>query len=154
MNLYIVVKFFHLLSLASFLGSIFTFIFISAMIDNADVESASGRIIIAEGTKWITMPSLWILACTGLLSGWKRYGTGSGFFKIKLLLAVLMLANAYIFILPAVNEATKIAVESGEILSDTYRTAYRKESLFGALNVIFAFAAMIAGLRSVSLRQE
>ncbi|MDH5655526.1 MAG: hypothetical protein OEZ34_06430 [Spirochaetia bacterium] len=138
------IKVIHLLSLVSFLGSILTFIFISTMIDDAPMsEVHAGRKFIAEGTAGLTMPALWAMILTGLISGYKKFGFRSRFFQIKAGAAALLLINAYLFIIPSVNEATEIALRSADILPVEYSAAYMKESLFGAANVILTITTIM-----------
>jgi len=137
-------KVIHLISLAVFIGSIITYIFISAMIENASInEINAGRKIIAEGTGGLTMPALWLMILTGIISGLKKFGFRSRFFQIKTASAAALLINAYLFIIPAVTEATEIALQSAEILPVEYYTAYMKESVFGAVNIMITLTAII-----------
>jgi hypothetical protein len=96
-----------------FLGSILTFIVISALIEGASLENiAFGRKIISTGTNVLTLPGMWVLAITGVWMGYKRYGLKQRYFQIKLLLITLVVINAYFFIVPAATSATEIAVRS------------------------------------------
>ena len=144
-------KFTHIAGLVIFLGSIFTFILISTLIENASLENISfGRQIISRGTKVLTIPGMLTIAISGLWLGYIRYGLRHRFFLIKALLISVILINTTLFILPAVNSATDIAIKSleeGVILSE-YKPAYMKESMFGALNVFIAIVAAIIGVRS------
>jgi len=143
-HIFKLLKVIHLMSLAVFIGSIITYIFISAMIENASINDINaGRKIIAEGTGGLTMPALWLMIFTGVISGIKKFGFRSRLFQIKTAFAAALLINAYLFIIPAVNEATEIALQSAEILPAEYYTAYMKESVFGAVNVIITVAVMI-----------
>ena len=147
----------HILGIVIFLGSIFTFITISALIESASLENiAFGRKIISNGTNILTLPGIWILAITGTLMGYKRYGLRHRFFQIKLTLITLILINAYFFIVPAVSSATEIAIRSisaGQLLPE-YNDAYMKESLFGAANVILAILSAIVGTWKLSGNQN
>ena len=103
----------HFGGLVIFLGSILTFIVISSLIEGASLENiAFGRKIISTGTNVLTLPGMWVLAITGVWMGYKRYGLKQRFFQIKLLLVSLVVLNTYLFIEPAVNSATEIAVQS------------------------------------------
>ncbi len=70
-----VLKLAHILGLVIFLGSILTFIVISALIENASLENiAFGRRIISTGTSVLTLPGLWLIAVSGLCRGYLLYG--------------------------------------------------------------------------------
>jgi heme/copper-type cytochrome/quinol oxidase subunit 3 len=138
-------KLIHFLSIILFLGSIFTYILISVLAEDAKlVELAFGRRIISSGTRFLTIPSLWTLVLSGLFMGYQKYGLKNNFTKIKILIGFLILLNAYFFVGPAVFEATHIAETSivSGILSERYLPAYWKESAFGTLNVIMALIAI------------
>ena len=139
----------HILSLVLFLGSIFTYILISTMIENADVSDlAFGRSIISRGTAVLTLPALWVLVLSGVIMGINGE-KGSLFFKIKLAAGILLLINAHVFVAAAVTSATSLALDaklSGQ-LSPQYYTAYMKESAFGAVNVLLALSALVFTIR-------
>ena len=126
------------------MGSILTFVVISGLIENAPIENAVfGRQVISAGTSALTIPGLWVLAVTGLVMGLRRYGLKSRFFQIKLLVVALILVNAHFIIVPAVESATQLAIESrgtGELMPE-YDNAYMRESVFGAVNVLLTLAA-------------
>lgn len=128
----------HFGGLVIFLGSILTFIVISSLIEGASLENiAFGRKIISTGTNVLTLPGMWVLAITGVWMGYKRYGL-----------------NAYFFILPAVNSATEIAVQSlaqGQLLPE-YKAAYMRETIFGAVNVLLTIAAAVVGVWKVGVK--
>jgi hypothetical protein len=142
----------HFGGLVIFLGSILTFIVISALIKGASLENiALGRKIISAGTNVLTLPGMWVLAITGIWMGYKRYGLKQRFFQLKLLLITLVVINGYFFVLPAVTSATEIAVRSlaqGQLLPE-YKAAYMQESIFGTLNVLLAVAAAVVGVWKV-----
>ena len=145
----------HFVGLVVFLGSILTFIVISALIEGASLENiAFGRNIISTGTNVLTLPGMWILAVSGVLMSYKRYGLAQRFFQIKLLIIVLMVINAYVFTVPAVTSATEIAVrslEQGQLLPE-YNVAYMQESIFGAANVLLTLAAASIGVWRVGVK--
>lgn len=139
----------HFGGLVIFLGSILTFIVISALIEHAALENiAFGRKIISTGTHLLTLPGMWLLAVTGIWMGYRRYGLNARFFQLKLLIISLVILNAHFFVVPAVTSATELAAQSlaqGRLLPE-YGNAYLRESLFGALNVILTFAAAAIGV--------
>ena len=149
------IKLAHFGGLVIFLGSILTFIVISALIEGASLENiAFGRKIISTGTQNLTFPGMWVLAITGVWMGYKRYGLKQRFFQFKLLFIALIVVNAYVFIVPAVNSATEIAVQSlarGQLLPE-YKAAYIQESIFGAVNVILTIAASIIGVWKIGVK--
>ena len=70
------------------------------------------------------------------------------FVQLKLLLITLVVLNAHFFIVPAVNSATELAVRSlteGQLLP-AYKVAYKRESIFGALNAALTIAAAVVGV--------
>ena len=146
----------HFGGLVVFLGSILTFIVISALIEGASLENiAFGRKIISAGTNILTLPGMWVLATTGLWMGYKRYGVKQRFFQIKLLLVTLVVLNAHFIIAPAVASATELAARSlaqGRLLP-AYQAAYMQESIFGAVNVLLTVAAAAVGVWKVGARK-
>ena len=85
----------HFIGLVIFLGSILTFIVISALIEDASLENiALGRKIISVGTNILTLPGMWAIAITGVWMGYKRYGLKLRFFQFKLLIISLVVVNA------------------------------------------------------------
>ncbi len=150
-----VLKLTHFAGLVIFLGSILTFIVISALIEGASSENiAFGRKIISTGTNTLTLPGMWLLAVTGVWMGYKRYGPKQRFFQLKLLLITLVVMNAYFFVIPAVTSATELADQSlvqGQLLP-AYKSAYMQESIFGALNVILTITAAVVGVWRVGAK--
>lgn len=139
----------HFGGLVTFLGSIFTFIVISALTRDASLENlAFGRTIISTGTNVLTLPGMWVLAITGIWMGYRQYGLKNRFFQIKLLLAALIVVNAHFLVVPAAHAATGIATRSlaeGFLLPE-YGAAYMRETLFGAANVLLAITAAVVGV--------
>lgn len=139
----------HFGALVVFLGSILTFIVISALIEGASLENiAFGRKIISTGTNILTLPGMWVLAITGVWMGYRRYGVKQRFFQLKLLFITLIVVNAHFFITPAVTSATELATRSlaqGQLLP-AYQAAYMQESIFGAINVLLTVAAAVVGV--------
>ncbi len=147
----------HFGGLAIFLGSILTFIVISALIENASLENiAFGRKIISTDTSVLTLPGMWVLAISGIWMGYQRYGFKQRFFQIKVLLISLVILNAYFFVVPAVNTATEIAIRSlaeGQLLSG-YKAAYMRESMFGAVNVLLTVTAAVVGVWKIGTKNS
>ena len=147
----------HIVGLVIFLGSILTFVVISALIENASLENiAFGRRIISTGTSVLTLPGMWLIAVTGFCRGYLLYGWQQRFFQIKLLLVTLIILNAYLFIVPAATSATEIAVRSlaeGQLLPE-YKAAYMRETIFGAVNVLLALTAAVVGVWRVGVKDK
>lgn len=145
----------HLGGLVIFLGSIITFVVVSALIENASLENiVFGRKIISTGTNVLTLPGIWLLAITGVWMGYKRYGLKQRFFQLKLLVIMLVVMNAYFFTIPAVKSATEIAASSlaqGQLIP-AYKAAYMKESIFGGVNVLLTIAAAIIGVWKIGAK--
>jgi hypothetical protein len=148
-------KLVHFAGLALVLGSIFTFIVISSLIEGANLENvAFGRKIISTGTRVLTIPGIWALAITGVLMGYKRYGLKQRYIQLKLLIAVVILVNGYFFVIPAVTLATGLAAQSlalGQLL-EAYRSMYMQESIVGTINVIFIIAAAVIGVWRIGVK--
>lgn len=139
----------HIAGMVIFLGSIFTFILVSSLIESASLENlAFGREIISRGTLMLTAPGMGAIAISGLLLGYQRYGLRHPFFLVKALIISIIVLNTLLFILPAVNSATAFAQESllQGSLKPEYETAYLQESIFGAVNVLTAIGAAIMGV--------
>jgi len=147
----------HIVGLVIFLGSILTFIVISALIENASLENiAFGRRIISTGTSVLTLPGMWLIAVTGFCRGYLLYGWQQRLFQIKVLLVTLIIFNAYLFIVPAATSATEIAMRSlaeGQILPE-YKAAYMQETIFGAVNVLLALTAAVVGVWRVGAKDK
>lgn len=133
------------------------FIVIFAHIENASLDNVIfGRQVISAGTNILTLPGMWILAVSGFVLGYRRYGLKQHFFQFKLLLITLIIINAHFFVVPAVSEATTLAMQSltqGQLLEE-YKSAYMRESLFGALNVILTVAAASIGVWRVGVKSK
>lgn len=142
-------KLFHLGGLILFLGSVFTFIVISASFTDATLQGiAFGRQIISTGTKFLTIPGIWLITLSGIFMGYRKYSFKQRFVQVKLVLALLILLNTYFLIVPSAKEATELAVSSlvKGYLPLEYSDAYIKESIWGAVNVLLAIIAMVTGI--------
>jgi hypothetical protein len=139
----------HFIGLVMFLGSIFTFTLISSLTQAASLENlVFGREVISAGTRVLTLPGMWLMAITGLLMTYRRYGFSLRFSQLKLLLIGLIILNAYFFILPGEETATDLARRSlvQQQLLPEYDAAYMRESIFGAINVVLTIAAAVVGV--------
>jgi hypothetical protein len=150
-----VLKLVHLGGFVISLGSIFTFIVISAVMEGASLENiAFGRKIISTGTNVLALPGIWVLAVTGVWMGYKCHGLKQRFFQLKLLIVILVLINGYFFVIPLVTSATELATQSlahGQLLP-TYKSMYVQESIVGTLNIILIIAAAVVGVWRVGTK--
>lgn len=150
-----ILKLGHLGGFVISLGSIFTFIVISAVMEGASLENiAFGRKIISTGTSVLALPGIWVLAITGVGMGYKRYGLKQRFFQLKLLLVILVMINGYFFVMPLVTSATELAVQSlaqGQLLP-AYKGMYVQESTIGTLNIILIIVAAVVGVWRVGAK--
>lgn len=147
----------HIGGLVVFLGSILTFILVSALIEGASLQNiAFGRDIISAGTRVLTLPAMWALAISGVWMGYNRYGLKQQFFRVKLLVVALVVINAHLFVVPAVASTTELAARSlaqGHLLAE-YKAAYVRESVFGALNVLLTITAAVIGVWRVNCAES
>lgn len=139
-------KLFHYLGLILFLGSIFLYILISGLTSHNSLENlVFSRQIIRTGTLFLTIPGLGLVLLSGLVMTGKYYGFGKyRWLNIKQFLTLLILVNSLFLILPAASEALQLAKQSMEqgILLPSYQSAYQREAVFGATNVLLSLIAM------------
>ncbi|HEY0722241.1 MAG TPA: hypothetical protein VGE50_13425 [Gammaproteobacteria bacterium] len=155
--MYRTLKLFHLGGLTLFLGSILTYVLISAQIEGATLEQiAFGRAIISMGTRDLTLPGLWLLIISGIGLGYLREGQQRPYLKLKLLLAALIISNAYLLVVPAATSATVLAEHSVMMgqLSAGYQPAYLRETIFGALNVVLTCVLAVLGVWKMGANTE
>jgi hypothetical protein len=150
-------KLIHFGGMILMLGSIFTFVLVSFLTKFASPDNlAFGRNIITVGTYLLTFPGIWMLLISGIWMGYLKYRFKSRFFKIKLVLGLLIILNGYLFVLPAVKLATTMANNSlthGHLLPE-YQAAYMQESIFGTINVLIAIIAMIVSIWKIGKIQS
>lgn len=150
-----VLKLAHFLGLVAFLGSILTFILISTLAEGSSLQNlAFARGIVSTGTNVLTLPGMWLLALTGVWIGYKRYGFSQRFVHLKLFVMALVVVNAHFFIAPAVDSATEAAnlsLAQGHLLPE-YNTAYLRESIFGAINVLLTLIAAVIGIWKIGVK--
>jgi hypothetical protein len=148
-------KFAHIGGLVMVLGSILTFMVISALMEGGSLENiAFGRKIISTGSNALTLPGMCVLAISGFLMGYNRYGLKQRFFQLKLLLILLVVINGYFLVLPLVTSATECAIRSlaqGWLIPE-YNTLYIKESIFGAINIVMIVAAAVIGVWKIGVQ--
>ena len=148
-------KFAHIGGLVMVLGSILTFIVISTLMEGDSLENiAFGRKIISTGSNALTLPGMCVLAISGVLMGYKRYGLKQRFFQLKLLLIILVVINGYFFVLPLVTSATEFAIRSlaqGQLIPE-YNALYIKESTFGTINIVIIVAAAVIGVWKIGAK--
>lgn len=146
-----VLKVFHYIGLVMFLGSIFTYMLISALATDGSLTNlVFARRIIWSGSIFLTLPGMWLILISGIFMTVRDYG----FFKhrwlnIKHIVIVVIILNAHLIIAPAVGEALRHAQESlaKEEMLPAYYAAYLRESVFGAVNVILTVVSMVVAVR-------
>lgn len=119
---------------ALFLGSILTFVVGSILGARESLDNlVCIRRLIRTGTLTLTMPGLWLaalslagLACTGGVSAW------------RVVAVAFVLITSHALILPATRACllSARASKAEGALRPAYRSAYLKESIPGALNVL------------------
>lgn len=148
-------KLLHFIGLVLFLGSILAFILVSTLMEGADLEwIVFGRRIISAGTQALTLPGMWLMAVSGVLMAFRRYGFRARFVRVKALLMLLVVLNAHLFVMPAVGLATTLAQQSlatGHLLQG-YHAAYLQESVCGAVNVLLTLLAAGVGVWRIGAR--
>lgn len=143
-------KFIHIIGLVLFLGSIFTYTLISTLTKNASLaDIVFAREIISAGTTYLTLPGLFIIVLSGIISTIKEVRfLKHRWLNVKFAALVIILLNTFIFILPAANDALELAKASlaeGKLLSE-YSAAYMQESIAGGVNVLLAIGSIISGI--------
>jgi hypothetical protein len=143
-------KFVHYFGLILFLGSIFTYTLISTLTKNASLENlVFARQIISSGTIFLTLPGMFLILVAGIIITLKDFHfLRHRWLNIKHAIIVIIILNTFIFILPAEREALELAKASlaqGKLLSE-YTSAYMKESIAGALNVLLVVVSIIVAI--------
>lgn len=143
-------KLIHLLSFAVFLGSIAVYTIISLMIEGAQPpEIAFGRKIISSGTAWLTIPSMWSAAASGLAMIFlHRDRLWEKWVMLKLSIAILIIINTFIFVNPAIGQILSLtsAMKENIQMSPEYRSAYFTESVAGSVNVALILVVAFLGV--------
>ena len=151
-------KLFHYLGLILFLGSIFLYILISGLTSHSSLENlVFSRQIIRTGTLFLTIPGLGLVVLSGLIMTTKYYG----FFKhrwltIKQFLMLTILLNSKFLVLPAIEEAlrlAKLSQETGFLLPE-YQAAYQQEAIFGGINVMLSIVSMVVAIWKPKARRK
>ncbi len=143
-------KFAHYLGLTLFLGSIFTFLVVSTLTKGGSLtDLLFARRVISTGTFVLTLPGMWLIAISGTVLMLREYGFNEyRWLNIKNVAIILIILNSYFFIVPAMTEALELAQASvlAGTLNPDYGSAYMKESVFGAVNVLLVLASMAVGI--------
>jgi hypothetical protein len=142
----------HLLGLVLFLGSIFSHIVIGqapqALQDPAALIFA--RKAIGAATHVLTIPGLALSVVTGIgMFGFRRNALlGARWFKIHATIAALIVIITGAIMLPVVEKLLHLAnlVVSGAISIESFQNAALREHIFGAFNILLAFAAAYFGV--------
>ena len=143
-------RFLHHLGLALFLGSICTFAVASGVPRPGDLAALLvARQIISAGTHFLTLPGLALLLFSGLALAAVDHGRlKQTWVRVMLVVAILVVGNAALVVLPSVALATSLAaasVQAGSLV-EGYEKAYLTESVAGSINVLLALLAVAAGV--------
>lgn len=142
-------RYFHLIGMTLFLGSIFTFIVASSLGSASLPELHFARKLILCGTHFLTLPGLFLTLISGALGIKEMRCDTPRILKLKAALGILIFLNTLFIIYPAVAQATELARlsnEAGQLL-DGYKKAYFIESSAGAFNVLAALTLAAIGVR-------
>ncbi|MCD5362575.1 hypothetical protein [Chromobacterium aquaticum] len=144
-------KLIHFIALALFLGSILAWVVLSETSPTTPALLAQTRQQIQTGTWALTVPGLWLILCSGLLLGYRRYGPRNRFFQLKLGLTLLILLNASLVVVPAVDQANQLAQAallngSGGALGADFHAATLREAIGGGLNILLILATAAVGV--------
>ena len=152
-------KVIHVLGVAMFLGSIFAHIATGQVPGAADNPPAMlfARQAIELATRYVTLPGLVI----AILSGASMVASGyPGSFKQRWLVPHVAAAAAIAAITVAVMipvghdlVAAAKAVVAGTMTPEAFAASAMREHLFGAVNILLAFAAIVLGIAKPRLRQ-
>lgn len=145
-------RFFHLLGLCLFAGSIPVHIlagqFAMAAVNAQDFVTAAGhRLTVDLAIQFLTLPGLGLLWLTGIFAWWRF---GSDFLRIKwirakLLLVLLITLNGILVLTPLAADLAQLsmlAAQSGQLPSN-YLDLVFQEDLFGTLNLLMVLSAVM-----------
>ncbi len=157
--MYKFLKVIHILGVAMFLGSIFGHIATGQVPGAANNPPAMlfARQAIELATRYVTLPGLVI----AILSGASMVASGyPGSFKQRWLVPHVAAAAAIAAITVAVMVpvghdlvAAAKAVVAGTMTPEGFAASAVREHLFGAVNILLAFAAIVLGIVKPRLRQ-
>ena len=145
-----IAKVLHMIGMAMFLGSIAVYIAISTTTNPTQLaDYASARRCIAADTHAVTMPGLWLAVLSGVALAW-RYKPLPGWIKLKLSLALLVVLNCYLLVMPAVDQAALLAVQAAKNgqRDPAVAQAVQRETVFGAGNVL-----LVLGMLGLAVRR-
>ena len=152
-------KVIHILGVAMFLGSIFAHIATGQVPGATDNPPAMlfARQAIELATRYVTLPGLVIASLSGALMVASGY---PGSFKQRWLVPHVAAAAAIAAITVAVMipvghdlVAAAKAVVAGTMTPEAFAAPAMREHLFGAVNILLAFAAIVLGIAKPRLRQ-
>jgi hypothetical protein len=142
-----VMRVFHHLGIVLFLGSIAVFVSISVLAEKRSLtDLVFAREIIKTGSFDITLTGLVMLFISGVALLLMKYRTPGHFWlSAKKVITVIIVLNTFIFVLPAVNSVLGFAKDSlaQKVITESYKSAYLKESIAGGVNVILTMACII-----------
>lgn len=136
-----ILKLLHLLGFAAFLGSVFGHIFVGRF------PAAPGQLgLLMElkhaSTGVLTLPALGLTVASGLALAWTGPGFATAWVRAKLALALLVIANAALFLGPLGAEIARQAV-----LGQGIAELAQRESLLGAANLAMVLAIVVIAVR-------
>jgi hypothetical protein len=143
-------KLLNVFGLVLCLGSIFTYMVISALVQDSSLENlAFGRQIISAGTRTLTVPGMLVFILTSAWMGYVRFhGLKNRRYQLLLLLIALIIVNGCFFVAPLVSSVTEIATRSlaqGH-LHPEYNAMFLNESRLGLANILLIAAVTVIGL--------
>jgi len=158
--MYKIAKALHLLGLAMFLGSILGHVTVGFIPGATDPSRTMlfGRQAIEVATWSLTVPGLALLVVTGLFM--TIHGR-LGFLKrrwltLHQLFGVAILLNAAFVLVPLGADLLELAPEitDGTRPPERFMALARRESLFGAVNVVLALATLLVAVLKPGLGQS
>ena len=154
-----VFKVIHIAGVTMFLGSIFGHIATGLLPGAADNPPAMlfARQAIEIATRYVTVPGLIIAIVSGALLVASGY---PGFLKRRWLVlhmvAVAVIAAITVTVMLPIGQelvAAAKAVGAGTMTAGAFGAAAMREHVFGAVNILLAFAAIVLGVVKPRLRQ-
>lgn len=133
----------HLLGFAAFLGSVFGHIFLGRFPAPEPGQLALLMEVKHVSTGVVTMPALLLTMASGLALAWTGPGFG-GWLRLKLGLAVLVMANGALLLRPIGAEIARQAA-----LGQAIAPLAGRESLLGAVNLALALGILVIAVSRV-----
>ena len=158
--IYKLLKAVHLVALALFLGSVFGHI-VQGMVPGGDTVPTTVLFVrqsIDLATRYLTMPGLALLMATGIVMSVIRKG-GFGahrWLTAHQVLGVIVVAIGMAVLVPTGQEllASAEGLVDGALSLPEHATLARRESIFGAVNVLLALLALAVVIAKPTLRRR